>query len=616
MLLTADCEDPEFGEPSIDSEQDLSAPIPHRKVAGHFDGTDRRFTIYLPPREQWQGRFFQHVYPLIDENADDRNIEFAAASGGYLVQTNGGSGYRVDAAAAKFAKKVAAEHYRFDGRIFGYIWGGSGGSYQVIAAMENTVGVWDGGVPFIVGDPSSIPNNFFARAFGRLLLSAKASDIGTAVGAGESSDPYGTLDPVERSVLSELSNLGVPMRAWEDYRYLLGMDAPDGLFGFADQIKTIDPTYVDDFWSKPGYLGTEQSPLGDRIRAAATDTSATVTDIAATKDRVTITLESSSPLSSLTPVDVTVPGHDAVSATVHSPTTVSVPASAAEIVHSLATGATVRVDNRWYVALSSYARHQIPDRDGFAGYDQYRRPDGTPKYPQRPVWAGGQIAKMVSGGGTHTGKINGKVIAVANLLDVDAFPWHADWYRHQVRSALGAGEPDSFRLWYTDNADHIAPARTERLIDYTGVLEQTLRDLTHWVEKGRSPATSTQYTVSNGQVNAASATEHRGGIQPAVSLAVTGGRVVAHVGETIRVDADIDTNGATLVKAQWLTTDGAPATAAKVSQQPVQRISETFSYDKPGTYHPQIRVITSREEPPSEFAQLSNLARVEVTVVD
>ena len=177
MLVTADCVDPTYNQPVIDSATDLTTPVPLHKVSGHFDDsanhdTGTRFNIYLPPKGQWGGRFFQNVYPTQDENASDDNVSFGAASGAYTVQTftNGSFGYRVDAAAAKFSKTVAASYYGSSERIYGYIWGGSGGSYQTISAAENTTGVWDGAVPFINGVPTSIPNNFFVRAFARFVL--------------------------------------------------------------------------------------------------------------------------------------------------------------------------------------------------------------------------------------------------------------------------------------------------------------------------------------------------------------------------------------------------------------------------------------------------------------
>ena len=287
IQVTADCVDPTYSNPVIDSETDLTSPVPNHKVSGHFnDGqgndTGKRFNIYLPPTSEWQGRFFQSVYPLQGENAVDDpafqppgvgtegSIAFGASSGAYTVQTNGGSGYRVDAAAAKFSKTVAAAYYGSSQRIFGYVWGGSGGSFQTISAIENTTGVWDGAVPYVIGTPVSIPNFFFVRAFARFVLQGKAQQIADAVAPGGSGDPYAGLNDIERAVLLEVTRIGVPLRAWEDYRYVLGLDAPDGLLGFGSTVLFLDPTYVNDFWTQPGYLGTEQSPLGDMFRAART----------------------------------------------------------------------------------------------------------------------------------------------------------------------------------------------------------------------------------------------------------------------------------------------------------------------------------------------------------
>lgn len=527
------------------------------------------------------------------------------------MQTNGGSGYRVDAAAAKFAKTIAAEHYGHSGPIHGYTWGGSGGSYQVMGAMENTAGVWDGGVPFIVGDATSIPNNFFARAYGRLLLSDRAAAIADAVGPGSRRDPYAELDRVQQDVLRELTQLGVPLAAWEDYRYVLGMDAPDGLFGFAGQIKMMDPGYLQDFWSVPGYLGTEQSPLGDRIRAAVVDVSVPVTAVRTDGDNVVVTVDSA-PLSDVTPYDLTVLGRDAVTVTAATPGKLVLPAATLDGV-TVDVGTRVHLDNRWYVALTSYMRHQVPADPAVTAYDQYRNADGVPRYPQRPVLAGEQISRMVSGGGTHSGDLHGKVIAVASLLDTDAFPWHGDWYRGRVRSALGDGEGDRFRLWYTGNADHIAPGRTDRLIDYTGVLEQALRDLAEWAENGTAPSPSSKYTVTDGQVRAARGTD-RGGIQPAVSLTVDGSdNVVVRAGQSVRLDATVDANGANEIAAQWY--PEGPEQTVDIRDGAAQ-MSYTVHYDRPGIYYPQLRVSAARRDLGSGLAEVDNLARVRVTVIE
>lgn len=159
--------------------------------------------------------------------------------------------------------------------------------------------------------------------------------------------------------------------------------------------------------------------------------------------------------------------------------------SAPDVVAALRVGAAVTVDNLWYVAAVGYPRHQVPTRAGFDAYDQYRNKDGNPRYPQRPLVAGEVISQSVSGGGSHTGDIHGKVIAVSNLLDADAFGLHVDWYRRQVQQTLGDRAEDNFRLWLFDNADHHAPARTPRLIDFTGALEAALRAVSAWAERVR-----------------------------------------------------------------------------------------------------------------------------------
>ena len=134
----------------------------------------------------------------------------------------------------------------------------------------------------------------------------------------------------------------------------------------------FDPTYADDFWTKPGYLGTEQSPLGDVVRAALAEVG------------------------------------DAV-------------------------------DHRWDIALRTYYRHQVPPASaGYYRINQFRNPDGTPRYPQRSPLVGPLVFGSVSGGAAYNGQINGKVIVVDNLVRRGRLPWHADWYAERVRAAMGA----------------------------------------------------------------------------------------------------------------------------------------------------------------------------------
>ena len=58
--------DDSFTEPSVDIDEWRDAPVRHRYVHGGFAKTDTLFSIYLPPPEQYEGRFFQHITPVPD----------------------------------------------------------------------------------------------------------------------------------------------------------------------------------------------------------------------------------------------------------------------------------------------------------------------------------------------------------------------------------------------------------------------------------------------------------------------------------------------------------------------------------------------------------------------
>ena len=85
-------------------------------------------------------------------------------------------------------------------------------------------------------------------------------------------------------------------------------------------------------------------------------------------------------------------------------------------------------------------------------------------------------------------------------------PAAPDWYRTKVREA---GRAEDFRLYYTDHADHVgrpSGTRATRLVDYSGALQQALRDLSAWVEKGVQPPDETRYKmVESGQAALAAA---------------------------------------------------------------------------------------------------------------
>src|SRR3546814_15537663 len=86
-----------------------------------------------------------------------------------------------------------------------------------------------------------------------------------------------------------------------------------------------------------------------------------------------------------------------------------------------------------------------------------------------------------------------------------------------------------------------------------GALQQGLRDLAAWVEKGVRPS-STQYRVDDAQVVLPDKAARRGGIQPVIPLQANGGvRADVAVGAPVPLGARIDVppNAGRVVPSAW-----------------------------------------------------------------
>src|SRR5204862_152620 len=170
-----------------------------------------------------------------------------------------------------------------------------------------------------------------------------------------------------------------------------------------------------------------------------------------------------------------------------------------------------------------------PDIDYPDVYDYFRNPDGTPKYPQRGVDIGA-AGTHGSTGQIPTGRFNGKMIVVECLLDGDALPWQADWYRKKVAAVDGPQIDDKYRLWYVDNANHTDPTtetQQTHAVAYSGTVQYALRELSAWVEQGTAPPPTSEYWVQDGQVHVPASAGERQGIQPVVHLKAHGGETPA-----------------------------------------------------------------------------------------
>ncbi len=670
--------DPLFTQPYVDIDEWRDAPVRHRYIHGGFKGTDARFSLYLPEKSQFQGRFFQYVTPVPDsenlaqviQNGDDK-IGFSIASGAYYVETNSGgasatagpafgvdpkiAAFRANAAVARYSREIANGIYG-PKRIYGYLFGGSGGGYRTLGSMENTEGVWDGAVPFVLGSPMAAPNVFAVRMHAMRILHDKFPQIVDAMEAGGSGDPYAGLNDEESAALREVTLMGFPLNSWFGYKTM-------GVHGFTALYQGMvmaDPSYFEDFWTKPGYLGFNppESLKKARLQFTTTIQSALSTDdmdkrglgdarlpgqprgdVRGTVDKAWASVMSdgsSRPAGfalAQTPPDVGFLGGDLFILSGEAKgQRLALRAIHGDVVNlgivdlatlaKLKSGDEVRVDNSNFLAAQTYHRHQVPDAS-YAVWDQFRDKDGHPLYPQRKINLGPLFA-MGAAGTVPTGNFHGKIIVVESGLDREAFPWQADWYRQRFDEHLGKSGHDRYRLWFTQNALHGYTEDKEdptHVISYLGVLHQALRDVAAWVEKGIIPPANTDYKVVDGQVIMPPTASARHGIQPVLSVKANGAeKSVVKTGQTVSFTADVEVPVGTgkIVSAQWdFDGSGAFAVQAELPKTPKAKITiqTTHSFAKAGTYFVTLRVASQRNgDTKTPYALIPNLARVRVVV--
>ncbi len=666
--------DPMFARPYIDLDEWRAEPVRHRYVHGGFQDTDTRFSFYLPPTEQYEGRFFQYITPVPDNeylsqgaSREEDKIAFSIDSGAYFIETNGGgreatggpgrhtdpsiSAYRANAAAARYSRIVAMQMYGCR-RPFGYAFGGSGGGYRTIGGMENTEGVWDGAVPYVIGSPMAIPNVFTARMYALRILDEKLPAIADAVDVGSDVEVSQLLDEQEAAAFEEVTRMGFPREAWYVH------DALD-LHGYAalfPGVVAMDPDYfTTDFWNKPGYDGF-RPPAS--LKAALIDHSTTVKRVFMSQD-----LEDSGVQESLlanaargladnafeallrgadgdAPVALqlgTVPKKDLLGAEVlitsgaakgqrllvshFSGDVILLGASGAQVA-GLKAGDHLQIDNRNYLASQTYHRHQVPPH-GYPVWDQFRDENGKPLYPQRPRLLGPMFT-IGAAGSVPNGKFTGKMIVLSNLYDTEAYPWQGDWYLQEAKAHLGSELDQHLRLWYTDRATHgdrtsqVDPTQT---VSYLGVLQQALRDVSAWVEEGEAPPATTRYRIVEGQVHLPANAAERGGIQPVIELLANGAaRAEVAVGEAVKLNATITVPPGTgkIVEAAWdLLGDASFGTPVALSGEGREQVTVETShrFDTPGTYFVTLRAASQREgDTATPFARIQNLERVRVVV--
>ena len=661
-----------WDHPYIDLEAHRENPFPHVYLHGGFEGTPVRFSFYCPAKESFSGRFFHLVTPVQGHedqsqglSGEEDHIGFSLHHGACFVESNMGGDnpdptllYRSSAAVAEYLRIVAKRLYSCD-RVFGYLFGGSGGGFKTMACIERTEGIWDGSVPFVIGSPMAIPNMFTVRVHAMRLLRHRFPQIIDAMEPGGSGDPYAALNGEEADALREATRMGFPPRVWFSQDEIGAGALPVLLYA----IDRMDRAYYTDFWTKPGYLGSDPtgSAVRDRLFFETTVQSVTLPEKACHSsdfgvDSAWQTMAfryGTQPVIGLADIPADIPYREGIKIVITSgaATGLQLPLGRLDDHHAIVgeafgqgdivvamqdirPGDGIRLDNSDYLAIQTYHRHQVPTPD-FCGWDQFRDPDGQPLYPQRPVLIG-PITAQVGSGSVQSGRIHGKMIVCASLLDESALPWQADWYRSKICEILGPGADRQFRLWYQDNAMHgslreYGPAVQARTVSYVGTLHRALLCVSDWAERGIEPPASTTYRIEDAQVVVPASAADRKGIQPTVSLRANGQASVRVLkGETIRFDGRMEIpEGAGHIESVTLSMEGRTPDGYDI--QPILEEcpgSRTLPEDgapnihevhhehcciQPGTYFAALRVTVNHMQG-NPYTGLSNLARVRIQV--
>jgi hypothetical protein len=606
-----------------------------------------------------------------------------ARLGGYMVESNSGHigddvdprggddptiyGHRASIESARFSKHVAAQVYG-EPPHHAYVWGGSGGGRRSPMCLEYSNGVYDGALPFMGGgniEPhgttslvrSAQPISFGSMFNVQRVLGDKVSDVVDAMAPGGSGDPFAGLSTHQREELDALYRLGYPRG--DEYMIANPMGQMWLWCSMADMlIEEEDPDYFPAFWTKPGYVGHDE-PW--HVEADLIDTHTTIERVITASDLASDPLfeapefEQARPMALLMasmggemdlPIAIKVAGLDKgylLGAGVRITSGKAAGRSLYVMNHGgsvlfcdgrkeanilrfadVEAGDSVHVSNRAFLAFCYYYRHHVPSDEERFGFLTL---DGNPRYPQHGV---PQQSPLM--GVPYSGQYEGKLMWVHHTHDSSLWPPEGVVYGEAVRRAQGeAAAADKFRVRWTENAEHVPPfilssppnrATNTWLIDYLPVIEQSLLDLTRWVEDGVEPTgTAFEWNVREGRVTLPSSAAERGGIQPVVHLSVDGAeRADVGVGATVafEVRAEVPPGAGSIVSIAW-DFDGSGSFPSVVEDIDGSQTSVTatasHTYDSPGTYFATALVHSHREGDVSATSRkVPNLAQVRVVV--
>ncbi len=578
LLINGTCIDPVYNDATfiVDKTEQLTyqipggALVPYTQVTGHWPATrtpdtlppnvrqspttfEQKYVIKFPAKQFWQHRTMLQQHPTGGGMVDPR---MAFGNGAITISwqsnsvPNAVNSHRHQAAATKWADAYARKLYGDNSKIYNYFWGCSGGGVVSMAAAENTSGVWDGVQVQCMG-PVGIGNyhSFFWAALYTLAIPRdKDNAIALAAVPGGTGDIYAGLNDEEKSVLNEFVAAGYPLPLIGNHgrNFVPTVDPID--------IRMADPTYDEDFWTKPGYQGVNPP---NYLKAAITDGWATVTaiDRDAAGNPTVIHFDPAT-FPKLGPIgdsylEYWVYSPDGKTRLIDPTRATGVPtlnkrrfsllgvtdAAKAQLtvtgnltqglergtpitnspmlLGAVKVGSKVRVNNRFILSIYYYPRYSnIP---GARSFDQYRNADGSSRYPQRKdlsALAYGQYRTM--GSRVESGAVQTRTMVIEGRGDTASWPiFNASYYQMILRSA-GSKADSTVRFYLHDNGRHGVGGGEP------GIFQQSMQDMIAWVEKGIAPPPSTAFTIRNGQVTPPDSAAERHGLQPVMSFTANG----------------------------------------------------------------------------------------------
>jgi hypothetical protein len=470
----------------------------------------------------------------------------------------------------------------------------------------------------------------------------KRQAIADAAAVGSGKDIHAGLMTEERAALNELLNAGFPRLVLDGMQF----SAASATL-LAGPVRTLDPTYEDDFWSKPGYEGVNPPAY---LAAAKVDGLATITGITRNGQGVpTAVIFDPGTVPSLGSIGaaglqfyvydfggttrVTSGDATSLSGKLEGDTlTLDEGRSDAALLDALRAGGKVRINNRFLLAAMFYPRHSILDNN--PAYNQYRNADGSPKYVQRasagPVPVPFVNNMRAAGGRLQTGDLKVKTMVIENLADGASYPYVGGLYAEKVQKSMGAQAADKlFRLYYQEHAGHgafltpIAGKAGTSTASVGGILHQALLDLAEWVERGVAPLPSTRYRRdSMNQVVLPAKASERFGHQPLVHLTANGGEraeVAVNVPVSLMGRMEMPPRAGKIVQYEWYLggSDYAFEPATKLATPQVRvNTTRTVSFPKPGEYLLTLRTVGQRDGAAraESTTPLINIDRVRVVV--